>query len=128
MDATASAGWTALRIVTWVLRLAVAALFLFAAFMKLSGQSMMIEEFGKIGMGDWFRSATGLIEVAGAILVLIPMTTAFGALLLLCVDIGAFFAQAFILHGDVIHTFVIGVVLLVLLYLQRHQLLGRLGG
>ena len=128
MDATVSNGWTALRLITWVLRLAVAAMFLFAGFMKLSGQPMMIEEFGKIGMGDWFRIVTGLLEVAGAILVLIPMTTALGALLLLCVDIGAFFAQAFILHGDVIHTFVIGAVLLVLLYLQRHQLLGRLGG
>ena len=117
-----------MRIITWALRLAVAGLFLFAGFMKLSGQPMMVEEFGKIGLGDWFRVVTGLIEVGGAALVLYPVFTGFGALLLLFVDIGAFFAQAFVLHQDVIHTFVIGAVLLVLLYLTRHQSLARFGG
>ena len=112
-----------MTIVTWVLRLLVAALFLFAGYMKLSGNQMMVQEFGTIGLGDWFRLFTGACEVAGAILVLIPSFTGWGALLLLCVDIGAFFAQAFVLHGDVIHTIVIGAVIAVLLFLTRHHVM-----
>lgn len=116
-----------MTIITWVLRIAVAALFLFAAFMKLSGNPQMIEEFGMVGLGDWFRIFTGLVEVLGAAAVLYPATTGWGALLLLCVDVGAFFAQAFRIHMDVIHTFVIGAVLLVLFYLTRHTVMNVIG-
>ena len=112
-----------MNIVTWILRLAVAALFLFAGFMKLSGNPQMVAEFGVVGLGDWFRIFTGAVEVVGALAVLYPTTTAWGALLLLCVDIGAFLAQALRIHADVIHTFVIGAVLLVLLYLTRHHVM-----
>lgn len=117
-----------MTIVTWALRLLVAAAFLFFGFMKLSGNPMMVEELGRIGLGDWLLYFTGACEVIGAILVLIPGFTGFGALLLLCVDIGAFFAQAFILHGDVVHTIVIGAVLATLLYLTRHQVTNAVSG
>jgi putative oxidoreductase len=112
-----------MTIVTWILRLAIAGLFLFAGFMKLSGQPMMIDEFNKIGLGDWFRYFTAVCEIVGALAVLYPATTAWGALLLLCVDVGAFFGQAFVLHMDVNHTYVIGAVLLALLFLTRRQIL-----
>jgi putative oxidoreductase len=114
-----------MTIVTWILRLGVAALFLFAAYMKLSGNPMMIEEFGKVGLGDWFRLFTGVLELVGALLVLYPAFTAWGGVLLLVVDIGAFFAQLLVIKEDVIHCIVIGAVLLVLIYLTRHQLSGR---
>jgi putative oxidoreductase len=116
---------TMMTVITWVLRLAVAALFLFAAYMKLSGQPMMIEEFAKVGLGDWFRIFTGLVEVVGAVMVLYPALTAWGALLLFAVDIGAFYAQLFLIRQDVLHCIVIGLVLLLLIYLQRHQLFAR---
>ena len=32
----------------------------------------MVEMFDKIGVGQWFRYVTGLIEVGGAILMLVP--------------------------------------------------------
>jgi len=115
-------------IVTWVLRLAVAALFLFAAFMKLSGDANMVAEFGVVGLGDGFRYVVGILEVVGALAVLYPPTTGWGALLLLLVDVGAFLAQTFRIHQDVIHTFVIGAVLLVLFYLTRHPVMKVVGG
>ncbi len=117
-----------MNIVTWILRVAVAGLFLFAGFMKLSGNPDMVAEFGVVGLGDWFRVFTGLVEIVGALAVLYPVTTAWGALLLLCVDIGAFVAQATRIHQDVIHTFVIGAVILVLLYLTRQTIMSRMGG
>ncbi len=109
-------------IVVWLLRLVLAALFLFAAFMKLSSQQMMVDEFAVIGLGQWFRYVTGLLELVGAIALLVPSVSVLGAVLLLCVDLGALVAQAFVLHGDVIHTIVIAVLLLVVIYLQRDRL------
>ena len=55
------------NILTWVLRVLVAGLFAFAGFMKLSGQPMMVEEFGVVGLGDWLRIFTGVIEILGEI-------------------------------------------------------------
>jgi uncharacterized membrane protein YphA (DoxX/SURF4 family) len=120
---TASRGKT---IGLWVLRLLLAALFLFAGLMKLSGQDMMVQEFNVIGWGQWLRYFTGILELVGAIALLIPSVSAFGALILLAVDVGAFFAQLLILHQDVIHTLVIGLLLGGLVYLQRQQILARL--
>jgi uncharacterized membrane protein YphA (DoxX/SURF4 family) len=120
---TASRGKT---IGLWVLRLLLAALFLFAGLMKLSGQDMMVQEFDVIGWGQWLRYFTGILELMGAIALLVPSVSAFGALILLAIDVGAFFAQLLILHQDVIHTLVIGLLLGGLVYLQRQQILARL--
>lgn len=106
-------------IIVWVLRLLMAALFLFAAFAKLSGQQMMVDEFQTVGLGQWFRYLTGLFELAGGVMVLIPALSVPGALVLLVVDVGAFFAQVFVLHMDVIHTIVIAAILGALIWLQR---------
>ncbi len=53
----------------------------------------MVEEFAKLPVGDWFRYFTGLPEVVGAIALLTAAVSGFGAILLLLVDVGAFFAQ-----------------------------------
>ena len=116
------------NIASWVLRILVAGLFAFTGFMKLSGQPMMVQEFGVVGLGDWFRIFTGLVEVVGAAAVLYPVTTAWGTLLLLCVDVGAFIAQVTRLHQDWVHTIVIGAVVAGLLYLTRSTIQIRLGG
>ena len=117
-----------LTIVTWILRILVAAAFLFAAFAKLSGQSMMVDEFNRIGFGPEFRLLTGAIEAIGALLVLNPGTTAWGCLLLLCVMVGAFLTQLVILHGDVFHVLVFAAVLGALFWLTRHAVMNRLSG
>ena len=70
---------------------------------------------------------TGLLEIVGAIALLTPALSGLGALLLLIVDVGAFFAQVLFLHGDWIHTIVIGAILAALVYLQRDSIRGRLG-
>jgi putative oxidoreductase len=115
------------NIVIWALRALIGALFLFAAAMKLSGQPMMVQEFDTVGLGQWFRYFTGALELTGGVAVLIPSVSVLGAVLVLLVDIGAFFAQAFLLHMDVIHTIVIAIVICALLYFQRAQLRGLLG-
>jgi uncharacterized membrane protein YphA (DoxX/SURF4 family) len=88
-----------LTVLIWVLRVSIAAVFVPAGVMKIAGASMAVGEFQSIGLGDWFRYVTGLLELAGAALVLTPSRSAFGALLLLAVDVGAFVAQVAVLHG-----------------------------
>ncbi len=92
----------------WLLKIVVALAFAAAAFFKLSGQPKMIEEFGKIGLGQGFRYLTGAIELVCAGLLLWPRTAFYGAVGLFCVCAGALIAQIGPLHGDLVHVFVLG--------------------
>lgn len=126
MPETIAAQSKAATIAIWVFRVILAALFLFAGYLKLSGAEMEVQIFETVGLGQWLRYATGLAEVIGAIALLVPPVSAFGALILLAVDIAAFGAQVTVLHQDWIHTVVIGVALAALLYAQRRQITDRL--
>ena len=108
-------------ITLWILRILMAALFLFASYMKLSGNPMMVDEFNTIGLGQWFRYLTGVLELAGGLAILVPSVSVFAALVLLAVDAGAFVTQIAVLHGDWIHTVVIGAILAAVIYLQRDR-------
>jgi len=110
------------NITLWVMRILMAALFLFAALSKLSAQPMMVAEFQQIGFGQWFRYFTAASEITGAVALLMPRFSIYGAIGLLAVDIGAFIAQVTVLHMDWIHTIVIGLILSSLVYLQRASL------
>ena len=103
----------------WTLRILVAAMFLLAGVMKLVGQPMMVREFEIVGLGQWFRYLTGVMEIAGATMVLVPSVSALGAMVLLLVDIGAFAAQLVVLHDDWVHTVVIALFIGLLIYVQR---------
>jgi putative oxidoreductase len=86
--------------VLWVLQVLGAAMFFMSGFMKLSGNDQMVQMFDVIGMGQWFRYLTGLIEVASAILLLIPALAGVGALLLVPTMIGAILTHLFIIGGS----------------------------
>jgi uncharacterized membrane protein YphA (DoxX/SURF4 family) len=109
-------------IAVWVLRILLAALFLFASFMKLTSRPPMVHAFDIVGIGQWFRYFTGALELVGGVAILIPSISVLGALLLLVVDIGAFVAQIAVLHEGWIHPIVIGAAIGIVIYLQRTQL------
>ena len=102
----ASGRWPAIG--GWVLKGLLALAFLAAAAMKLTSQPHMVEEFGKLGLGQGFHYFTGALEVVAIALLLWPRASFFGALILLGVCGGAFIAQVGPLHGDLIHVFVLG--------------------
>jgi uncharacterized membrane protein YphA (DoxX/SURF4 family) len=106
-------------IVVWVLRILLAALFLFAGVSKLLGLGNMVSEFETVGLGQWFRYLTGILEIIGVVSILAPRVSVYGAVLLLCIDVGAFVAQVTRLHGDWIHTIVIGAALVAVIFLQQ---------
>jgi putative oxidoreductase len=76
-------------IITWILRLAVAAMFISIGRSKFDASSMWVKLFEQIGFGQWFRRLTGTLQIAGAILVLIPRTFVIGIALLACTMAGA---------------------------------------
>ncbi|MGD0635906.1 MAG: DoxX family protein [Beijerinckiaceae bacterium] len=90
-----------------VLHILVALAFLASGGLKLSGAPKMVEDFEALGFGQWLRTVTGVIEVAGAILVLVPATSRLGGLVLLAICVGVFFSRVFKLDGDLVHVFVL---------------------
>jgi putative oxidoreductase len=88
-----------LNIVLWGVQILLALAFLGAASGKLLGKPEMVGLFDAIGIGQWFRYVTGLLETAGAILVVVPRTKAFGAALLAVVMVGAVLTHLFLLHN-----------------------------
>ncbi|MGA7457021.1 MAG: DoxX family protein [Methyloceanibacter sp.] len=106
----------------WLLKILLAALFLFTGVAKLAGLPAVVDVFERVGFGQWFRYFTALLELGGAALLLWPSTTVFGALLLTIVSVGAFLAQLLILHEDIIHTIVMTLVLGAIVWTHRDQL------
>ena len=60
----------------------------------------MVQMFDKVGIGQWFRFVTGALEISGAILLLIPRLTLYGAILLLLVMAGGVTAHLTVLGGN----------------------------
>ncbi|MFG0317881.1 MAG: DoxX family protein [Planctomycetota bacterium JB042] len=72
-----------------VLRVLVAAFFVFLAIKNLAGDAQMSADFRRWGYPDGFRVLTALLQVAGAALLLFTPIAFFGAALLACVLCGA---------------------------------------
>ena len=83
-----------------------AIVFLLAGISKILGIGGSIAEFNTVGFGQWFRYFIALWEISGAILLLMPRTRYIGAGLVFLASIGAFLAQEFFLHMDIVHTLV----------------------
>lgn len=88
------------NVVLWVLQIAAAGMFLMVGFLKLSGDPQLVGLFEAIGLRQWFRYLTGTLEVAGAILLLIPRTSGLGALMLAGVMAAAVVTHLFIVGGS----------------------------
>ncbi len=66
------------------------ALFFFSAGgSKLASPDAQMEAFLRWGYPGWFLYVTGLVEVAGAVLLLVPTVRLYGAALLACTMLGA---------------------------------------
>lgn len=100
MRSGSSSTWKIVNVVLWVLQIAAAGMFLMVGFLKLSGNAQMVGLFEAIGIGQWFRYLTGTLEVAGAILLLIPRTSGLSALMLAGVMAGAVITHVFIVGGS----------------------------
>jgi putative oxidoreductase len=55
--------------------------------------------FEQIGLGQWFRYATGAIEIVGGVLFLFPRTCLIGAAMLACAMVGAMLVHIVVRHS-----------------------------
>lgn len=76
-------------LISWILRLAVAGVFLSVGASKFDETSYWVKLFNQIGFGQWFRYLTGILQVMGAVLVLVPRTFLIGIGILACTMAGA---------------------------------------
>jgi uncharacterized membrane protein YphA (DoxX/SURF4 family) len=89
-------GWTH-HLRRWLPRLAVAFLFFFIGKSKFGAQSSWIKTFEQIGFGQWLRYLTGVMQIIGATLVLVPRLFLVGIAMLACTMVGAMLAWIFFL-------------------------------
>ncbi len=122
-DTAAFAGPSKTRhYVTWALQILLALAFLAAGGFKLAGAPPMVQLFDQIGFGQWFRIVTGLVEIVGAVGLLVPGYAGPAALWL-----GFTMTCAVVTHLAVLHTNPAPAVVLVVLgavvaYLRREQI------
>jgi hypothetical protein len=76
-------------IMSWALRLIAAAILLQTLFFKFTGAKESVYIFSTLGIEPWGRIGSGVAELIASILLLIPSTVAWGALLSLGVISGA---------------------------------------
>ena len=80
-----------INIIHWILRIIAAVILLQTLYFKFTGQPESVTLFTTLGMEPWGRIGTGIFELIGSILILIPRTTLPGALLGLGLMCGAIF-------------------------------------
>ncbi|MDB4900592.1 MAG: hypothetical protein JWN53_2400 [Gemmatimonadetes bacterium] len=78
--------------------LVLAGTFILVGGAKLIGRADMITLFHDIGVGNWLRYLTGIIEVGGAMLMVVPVATSASALLLGALMIAATLIELLVLH------------------------------
>jgi len=106
----------------WVLQIALAGMFLLAGGSKLLGAPPMVALFNTIGIGQWFRYVTGIIEVGSAVALLVPTLAVFGAVALVPTMIGAILTQVFIVGDSPVPPTVMLVAAAVVIWARRHEL------
>ena len=117
------------NIIFWILRLVAAIIMLQTLFFKFTGAEESVYIFSTLGMEPWGRIGTGVVELIASVLLLIPSTTAFGALLGAGVMSGALVSHltklGIVVKDDngLLFTYALLVFssCLILLYFFRHQ-------
>jgi putative oxidoreductase len=107
------------RIGLWILSGLVALVFIGAGGAKLAGAVVMVELFDKVGLGQWFRYFTGLLEVAGGLGLLMSRWAFQSAVLLAVVMVGAFIAHVTVVGGSPAAAVVLFVLTGIIAYLRN---------
>ncbi|WP_438999407.1 DoxX family protein [Variovorax beijingensis] len=88
------------RRIVWGVRILLALAFGAAGLAKLAGVPQMVQVFEAVGFGQWFRYVTGVVEVGGAVLLLVPATGFTGGLLLAATMAGAVATHLVLIGGS----------------------------
>jgi putative oxidoreductase len=81
----------------WAAQVVLAAMFVMASLPKVTGDPAMVELFGAVGAGQWLRIVVGVLELAGAIGLLVPRLCGLAALGLTALMVGATITNTLVL-------------------------------
>lgn len=110
-----------MTIFAWGLQGILALMFIIAATGKTFGSKMHIENFAKWGYPQWFRVVTGLLELFGALLLIIGYwiepATLIGAVIFVAVGVGGVITHIRVKDTlkDTAMIFLLGILALLLL-------------
>ncbi|MCF0069676.1 DoxX family protein [Dyadobacter sp. CY261] len=117
---------------TWVLRVLAAGIMLQTLYFKFTASPESVYIFSTVGMEPWGRILVSVFELIASVLILLPRTTAYGALIGIGVMTGAIFMHltrlGIVVQGDSGQLFVYALLVLgsclTLAYWQRESLSG----
>ena len=106
----------------WLLRGAVGFVFISVGCEKLAAVpgSMWFKLFAQIGWGQWFRDLTGVIQIVGGVLFVLPRTALIGMTMLACTMAGAIFFHVFVL-GDPLSSVIPATLLVAIVAIGRRK-------
>jgi uncharacterized membrane protein YphA (DoxX/SURF4 family) len=106
------------NIISWVLRIAAAAILLQTLYFKFTGHPESVELFTKLGVEPWGRIGTGIIELITGIILLIPATAFVGAFLGIGLMSGAILSHLTVIgiesKGDGGQLFMLAIIVMIL--------------
>jgi putative oxidoreductase len=85
----------------------------------LAGAAVMVDLFAKVGLGQWFRYFTGLLEVGAGIGLLLSRYAFYAAVVLAVVMAGAFIAHVTVLDNSPAAPVVLFVLTAIIAYLRK---------
>lgn len=89
------------NILLWICRIVAALILLQTLFFKFSASPESVYIFSQVHIEPWGRIGIGILELIASILLLIPRTSVFGALLALGLMVGAIITHIFIIGIEV---------------------------
>jgi len=113
--------------ISWLLQLYLAYTFFQAGYAKLTSAPIMIHIFDLIGFGQWFRYVSGVIELTGMVLVLLPRLSVLGGLWLMATMFVAVLINLFITHTNALSPAELFVIAAAVVGLRYDQLLNVYG-
>lgn len=82
--------------------IAVGVLFIFIGYGKFENRGVWVRIFEQIGLGQWFRIFTGIVQVTGGVLIMPRRTRTAGAALLGCTMLGAAIVDVAIVRSPIV--------------------------
>jgi uncharacterized membrane protein YphA (DoxX/SURF4 family) len=82
-----------LTVLDWALRIVVALILLQTLFFKFTGAKESVYIFSTLGVEPWGRLGSGVVELIASLLILVPRTAVYGAIMALGTISGALFAH-----------------------------------
>lgn len=114
----------------WVLQGVTAIAILGAGVATVTGAAQPVQIFDAIGFGDWFRHLTGVLQVVGAVCLLIPRLAGLAGVAFVGMWVGAVATHLFAIGGSPAPAAVFLVLTVVIAWGRRRDttaLLARMG-